>query len=60
MNQLVKKLVAAYGSELIENRRYLHAHPELSFHKPIRPNGFAAVCKKPVFLCFRGFTAIVP
>ena len=33
MSDLVKQLVAEYGSELIENRRYLHAHPELSFHE---------------------------
>ena len=33
MSDVVKKLVAEYGSQLIENRRYLHAHPELSFHE---------------------------
>lgn len=31
MNETVKKLVDAYGQQLIDNRRYLHAHPELSF-----------------------------
>lgn len=33
MSDVVKKLVAEYGSQLIENRRYLHAHPELSFRE---------------------------
>lgn len=33
MNETVKKLVQEYGSEIVENRRYLHAHPELSFHE---------------------------
>ena len=27
----VKKLVAEYGDRIVKNRRYLHAHPELSF-----------------------------
>ena len=31
MNEMIKKLVDAYGQKLIDNRRYLHAHPELSF-----------------------------
>lgn len=31
MNEMIKKLVDAYGPKLIDNRRYLHAHPELSF-----------------------------
>lgn len=31
MNNMIKKLVEDYGHQLIDNRRYLHAHPELSF-----------------------------
>lgn len=31
MNELIKELVAQYGQKIVENRRYLHAHPELSF-----------------------------
>lgn len=31
MNETAKKLALEYGGELIENRRWLHAHPELSF-----------------------------
>ena len=33
MDNTIKDLVAAYGHELVENRRYLHAHPELSFQE---------------------------
>lgn len=33
MSETMKKLAAAYASEVIRNRRYLHAHPELSFHE---------------------------
>lgn len=29
----IKKLAASITPEVIENRRYLHAHPELSFHE---------------------------
>ena len=29
----VKKLVEEYGDQIVKNRRYLHAHPELSFHE---------------------------
>jgi amidohydrolase len=31
MNETVKKLVDEYGAKLVEDRRWLHAHPELSF-----------------------------
>ena len=45
MSETMKKLAAAYAAEVIKNRRYLHAHPELSFHetntaKGIRPLAF--------------------
>ncbi len=33
MSETMKKLAAAYAAEVIKNRRYLHAHPELSFHE---------------------------
>lgn len=33
MSGTMKKLAAAYAAEVIKNRRYLHAHPELSFHE---------------------------
>lgn len=31
MNEIAKKLAAEYSGRLIEDRRWLHAHPELSF-----------------------------
>lgn len=31
MNETAKRLAEEYGSRLTENRRWLHAHPELSF-----------------------------
>lgn len=33
MKSFIKNLVEQYGREIIENRRYLHAHPELSFQE---------------------------
>ena len=33
MSDCIKHLVMEYGYQLIENRRYLHAHPELSFQE---------------------------
>lgn len=33
MKETMKQLVEEYGRELIENRRYLHAHPEMSFQE---------------------------
>ncbi len=33
MKEDIAKLVRAYGHTIVENRRYLHAHPELSFHE---------------------------
>lgn len=40
MSHTIKDLVTAYGNKVIDNRRYLHAHPELSFQKLIRLTGF--------------------
>ena len=33
MSHTIKDLVTAYGNKVIDNRRYLHAHPELSFQE---------------------------
>ena len=33
MNNMIKELVEGYGQKLIDMRRYLHAHPELSFQE---------------------------
>lgn len=33
MKELIEQVVRDYGAALIENRRYLHAHPELSFQE---------------------------
>ncbi len=33
MLKIVEQLVQEYGHEIVDNRRYLHAHPELSFHE---------------------------
>ena len=33
MCHTIKDLVTAYGNKVIDNRRYLHAHPELSFQE---------------------------
>ena len=33
MSHTIKDLVTAYGNKVIDDRRYLHAHPELSFQE---------------------------
>ena len=33
MNKHIQELVSRYGNKVVENRRYLHAHPELSFQE---------------------------
>lgn len=33
MRELIEKITAEYGEKLISYRRYLHEHPELSFHE---------------------------
>ena len=41
MNKHIQELVSRYGNKVVENRRYLHAHPELSFQEKKRPGGYA-------------------
>lgn len=42
MKEFVKSITSPYEKELIETRRYLHRHPELSFQETDTPLTSAA------------------
>ena len=50
LKQNIKKLAAQYHAEVIAIRRYLHAHPELSFESMKLLNLYSRNLRNTIFL----------